>query len=245
MKIAVCDDDESYLRNVFRPIIEAAVKRAGADAKLAFFSDGRELLERFSEDGFDIVILDIDMPRLNGKELAERLRLLSSSFFLVFATSYRDEVYNAIPYRINAFLTKDGGAEKMISELARVISEREKFAPELYAAEIAVNGERRLARFAVNDIFYFSVVSRKIYLHTGTREFLLAENRFADIEKQFLEKGFYEICRGQIVNVGKISLVERSAVTLDNGERLPLSRGRYAELQKLLLGNIFLESERL
>lgn len=245
MKIAVCDDDRDYLKNVFRPIAEAAVKRSGVDAKITFFADPRELLEKFSEEGFDVVVLDIDMPGMNGKELAGELRLLDSSFFLVFATSYRDEVYNTIPYRINAFITKDGGSEKMISELSRVIEERVKFSPELYAAEIVSNGEHKLMRFAVNDIFYFCCVSRKVYLHTARLEYQLADSRFADVEEQFLGNGFYEICRGWIVNISKISLVERSGVTLDNGERLPLSRGRYAELQRLLLGKIFRESEHL
>lgn len=245
MKIAVCDDDNNFLRAVFSPIVEAAVKRAGADAKVSFFSDGRQLSERFAAEGFDLVILDIDMPHINGKELAAELRLLDSSFFLVFATSYKDEVYNTIPYRINAFLTKDSTPEKMTEELARVIAECAKYSPDLYTAEIVSNGERKLMRFAVNDVFYFICVRRRIYLHTGKLEYLLAESRFADIEGQFLEKGFYEVCRGCIVNVGKISLVERSSVTLDNGEQLPLSRGRYAELQKILLNNITWESGKL
>ncbi len=245
MKIAVCDDDADFLKNVFRPIVGSAVKRAGADARVSFFGDGRELLERFPKDGYDLVILDIDMPHINGKELAAELRLLNSSFFLVFATSYRDEVYNTIPYRINAFITKDSGSEKMISELARVIAECEKFSPELYSAEIVSNGERKLIRLAVNDLFYFCCIKRTIYLHTGKCEYQLAESRFADVEERFLDKGFYEVCRGWIVNVSKISLVERSAVTLDNGERLPLSRGRYSQLQQILLGNITWESGRL
>lgn len=245
LKIAVCDDDRDFLKAVFSPIVESAVKRAGADAKVSFFSDGRQLLERFAAEGFDLVILDIDMPHINGKELAAELRLLDSSFFLVFATSYGDEVYNTIPSRINAFLTKDSDPEKMTGELARVITECAKFSPELYAAEIIVNGERKLMRFAVSDVFYFCCIKRRIYLHTGKLEYLLSESRFADIEEQFLDKGFYEVCRGWIVNIGKISLVERSAVTLDNGEQLPLSRGRYAELQKILLNNITWESGKL
>lgn len=245
MKIAVCDDDPQFLKAVFSPIIESAVKRSGADAKVSFFSDGRQLLERFAKDGFDLVILDIDMPHLNGKELAAELRLLDSSFFLVFATFYRDEVYNTIPYRINAFITKDSEPEKMTAELARVISECARFSPELYAAEIVVNGERKLMRFAVNDLFYFCCIKRKIYLHTGKLEYLMSESRFVNIEEHFLNKGFYEVCRGWIVNIGKISLVERTSVTLDNGEQLPLSRGRYAELQKILLNNITWESGKL
>lgn len=245
MKIAVCDDDPQFLKAVFSLIIESAVKRSGADAKVSFFSDGRQLLERFAKDGFDLVILDIDMPHLNGKELAAELRLLDSSFFLVFATSYRDEVYNTIPYRINAFITKDSEPEKMTAELARVISECARFSPELYAAEIVVNGERKLMRFAENDLFYFCCIKRKIYLHTGKLEYLMAESRFVNIEEHFFNKGFYEVCRGWIVNIGKISLVERTSVTLDNGEQLPLSRGRYAELQKILLNNITWESGKL
>lgn len=245
MKIAVCDDDPDFLKNVFRPLIEKAVRQAAADAHISFFTDGRQLLERFSEDGFDIVILDIDMPRLNGKELAAELRLIDSTFFLVFATSYRDEVYNTIPYRINAFITKDSAPEKIVGELVRVIGEYQEFSPEAYSCEIIVNGGKKLIRIPLGDLFYFCCIKRRIYLHTGKREYLLAESRFADVEKQFLARGFYEVCRGYIVNPNKISLVERNGVTLDNGETLPLSRGRYKELQTLLLNNIAMESELL
>lgn len=183
MKIAVCDDDLDFLKNVFRPLIESAVKRAAVDAQVSFFTDGGVLLEKFSAgNGFDLVILDVDMPRLNGKELAAELRLIDSSFFLVFATSYRDEVYNTIPYRINAFITKDSAPEKITAELARVIRECGEFSPDVYAAEVAVNGEKKLVRIPQNDLFYFCCVKRKIYLHTGKREYLLTESRFADIE---------------------------------------------------------------
>lgn len=245
MKIAVCDDDPDFLKNVFRPLIENAVRQAAADARVSFFTDGRQLLERFSEDNFDLVILDIDMPRLNGKELAAELRLINSTFFLVFATSYRDEVYNTIPYRINAFITKDSPPEKITAELSRVIREYLEFSPEAYACEIIADGSKKLIRIPFGDLFYFCCIKRRIYLHTGKREYLLAESRFADIEERFLSKGFYEVCRGYIVNMSKISLVEKNGVTLDNGEVLPLSRGRYSELQKNLLNNIAMESDLL
>lgn len=245
MKIAVCDDDTDWLKNVFRPLVENAVRQAAADARVSFFSDSRQLSEKFGDEGFDLVILDIDMPRLNGKELAAELRLADASFFLVFVTSYRDEVYNTIPYRINAFITKDGPPETITAELARVIRECAEFSPETYVSEIVENGEKKLARIPLADLFYICCIKRKIYLHTGKREYLLAESRFADIEERFLAKGFYETCRGYIVNAGKIALVEKTAVILDNSERLPLSRGRYKELQELLLSSITKESDLL
>lgn len=246
MRIAVCDDDRDFLKNVFAPLVERAVRTAAADARVSFFTDGGALLEQFGKDGgFDLVILDIDMPGLNGKELAAELRLLDSTFFLVFATSYRDEVYNTIPYRINAFVTKDSPPDAITAELARVIRECAEFSPETYVPEVIVNGEKKLARIPMNDLFYFCCVKRKIYLHTGRSEYILAESRFADIEERFLARGFYEVCRGCIVNTGKISLVGKSAVTLDNGEVLPLSRGRCSELRELLLSNIISESDLL
>ncbi|MDE7362394.1 MAG: LytTR family DNA-binding domain-containing protein [Oscillospiraceae bacterium] len=245
MRIAVCDDDKDFLKNVFGRLIERAVRQAQADAHVSFFTDSKALLEEFGNSGFDLVILDIDMPRLNGKELAAELRLLDSTFFLVFATSYRDEVYNTIPYRINAFITKDSPPDAITAELVRVIRECAEFSPEVCVLEVIANGEKKLARIPMNDLFCFCCIKRKIYLHTGKSEYLLAESRFADIEERFLAQGFYEVCRGYIVNTGKISLVGKTGVTLDNGEVLPLSRGRYKELQELLLSNITMESDLL
>ncbi len=75
IKIAICDDDEIFISKTLKHAVSVAVKSAEITPKIRFFIDGTSLLDRFQNgEYYDIVILDIDMPKINGKELAAKLR---------------------------------------------------------------------------------------------------------------------------------------------------------------------------
>lgn len=230
LSVAVCDDSAVFLKEIM-PLLEQAAARAGAMIDASSFDNGQELLSRLEAgQRYDVVLLDIDMPNIDGKQLAARLRILDSECFLVFITSYKAEVYNTIPFRISAFISKDSADDGIIRELARVIGERLAYKPLLECFEAEKDGASMLLRLSVNDIFYCCCVSRRLYLHTGTEQFHLTGCSFAEIEQRLLAHGFFETCRGYAVNTAKVKSVTRTTVTLDNGSQLPLSRGRYKPL---------------
>lgn len=234
IKFALCDDNADYIENTLKPVLLSAVAKSGVVAEINTYSDGKGLIEDFEKlSGSDIVILDIDMPKINGKEVAGRLRVLNSSFFLLFVTSYKSEIYSTIPYRINAFLPKDMDKAEMEREFQRVIGEFQKFKPDYELFETEDNSGRSAIRIAIDDIFYFSCVNRKIYLNTGSKQYRLCGSygkKLSGITEKYLEKGFIEVCRGYVVNISKIKSVNRFDVELDNGETVPLSRRKTKEL---------------
>lgn len=244
INIAVCDDDLGYFQSALRPVLSKALKESGLEAKISFFADGNKLLHDFENHKlYDVVLLDIDMPDINGKKLAEKLRIIDSKFFLVFITSYNAEVYNTIPYRINAFIPKSSEECIFISEFKRVFADYIKFKPKYDIFTISNNGKKETIKILANDIFYFYCAGRISHLATGKEELILSADRFSDITDKYTNKGFFEICRGYIVNISKIKLVKADEVILDNGVLLPLSRGKYKPLLKKLSDNINLRTE--
>ncbi|MBQ9947538.1 MAG: response regulator transcription factor [Oscillospiraceae bacterium] len=227
IRIAVCDDDGSYMESTILPVLSRAARQQGVTAEISTFTDGNELISAFERgNGYDIVLLDIDMPKLGGKETAERLRILDSGFFLVFITSYRSEVFNTIPYRINAFIPKDGSEQHMLSELSRVIGEYREFSPDYRLFEVTDGNGRSVVRIAVDDIFCFCCIRRTVYLKTGSRSYQLTERKISAFAAEYADKGFFEVCRGYVVNISRIKSVNSTDILLDNGEVLPLSRRR-------------------
>lgn len=240
-RIAVCDDDEIYLEKI-KPCLAATVKNSGFVAEVSYFTDGNIILSDFEcREPYDIVILDIDMPKINGKNLAEKLRVLDSSFFLVFITSYKSEVYNTIPYRINAFIPKDSTDEYVESELGRVFEDYKKYKPEYEILSVISEQGKREIRIPTGDIFYFYCANKTNYAVTGAEEYRLSDKRFSEIEKCYLDRGFFEICRGCIVNIRKVKEVRSKAVILDSGVSLPLSRGRKSGLLEEISKYVFSE----
>lgn len=234
ISIAFCDDDCAYTQKTFKNKIYSAQKLTGIDIKVTFFSDGNQLIDSYKNNKrYDIIMLDIDMPGINGKETAGKLRLLDSGFFLVFITSYKAEIFNTLPYRINAFIPKDSKDEFYISELSRVIKEYESYQPCFEIFQILNNGEKQTLKILLNDILYFYCVNKTAFLVTSNSEFKLT-SKITDITNEYLDKNFFEICRGYIVNIVKVKSVKKGEVILDNGIHLPLSRGRDKTLLKEL-----------
>ncbi|MBE6879421.1 MAG: response regulator transcription factor [Ruminococcaceae bacterium] len=231
IKIALCDDNNDYIENTLKPILLSAIAKSAVIAEIYTYNDGNELIKDFEKlNGCDIVVLDIDMPALNGKEVAQKLRVLDSSFFLLFVTSYKSEIYSTIPYRINAFLPKDTKKEDMESEFVRVIGEFLRYKPSYELFEAEDKGERSTIRIALDDIFYFSCINRTIYLCTGSKKYRLYGKKLSKIADKYLNMGFFEVCRGYIVNVSKIKSVNHLDAELDNGETVPISRRKTKEL---------------
>ncbi len=242
IKIAVCDDDAMFISKTLKYALSMAIKSSELNPDVKFFTDGTLLLEEFQNGVYyDIVILDIDMPKINGKDLAAKLREIDMSFFLAFITSYPDEIANTIPYRINAFIPKDGDVTKYSAELARILSEYQRIKPERELIEVNQNGEMIFITVPLNSIFWFNFSEKIIAMKTVLGEYTLSERVFSKIAEKYIDKGFFKVHRNILANLKKIRSVGESSITLDNGETLPLSRRKRKALLEAMAGNIILE----
>ena len=73
MNIAVCDDEEIQ-RSLLKGYLEAWAEAGSHALRISLFSTGRQFLESLKETRFDIVLLDIQMPDMDGMSAAKALR---------------------------------------------------------------------------------------------------------------------------------------------------------------------------
>lgn len=101
MKVLIADDDE-----ITSDLIESILSTVGHDVRVAL--DGREALEVFGSFAPDLVITDIEMPRMNGLELLAEIRKKNAEAIVVVATAYGSEEYalKALRARANNYLKK-------------------------------------------------------------------------------------------------------------------------------------------
>lgn len=231
IRIAFCDDDAIYINSVLKPLAEKALKCAEMQAEVCFFIDGNKLVDEFkNHKDFDIVILDIDMPEINGKTLTEKLRELNSKFTLAFVTAFPGEAINTIPYWVKAFIPKDVSGEKMSEALVKLFKDYSKHNPSYRVFEIIKHNQTDLIRLNGDDIFYFQNRFEHIYLHTKTEQFLLKERSIKRLEEHYDLTGFCRIHTDLIVNIAKVYEIMKNDIVLTNGEKLPVSRRRRNDL---------------
>jgi two-component system, OmpR family, alkaline phosphatase synthesis response regulator PhoP len=130
-RILLCDDEAHILRAA-----EFKFKRAGYEVVCAF--DGQEGWERLLEHRPDIVVTDCQMPRLNGLQLAERIRgtpetadlpviMLSAKGFELSETEIREK------FGISTLLTKPFSPRELFQRVEAMLARQE-----LPAAEVRV-----------------------------------------------------------------------------------------------------------
>ena len=117
VKICLIDDDQNILAS-----LSLALKSEKFEVET--FSDGIAGLEALKDNNFDIAILDIKMPRLDGLEVLQKLRN-SSDIPVIFLTSKDDEIDQLLGLKMGAddYITKPF-SQKLLIERVKVILKR-------------------------------------------------------------------------------------------------------------------------
>mgnify|MGYP001342651550 FL=1 len=117
VKICLIDDDQNILAS-----LSLALKSEKFDVET--YSDGLAGLEALKNNNFDIAILDIKMPRLDGLEVLQKLRN-SSDIPVIFLTSKDDEIDQLLGLKMGAddYITKPF-SQKLLIERVKVILKR-------------------------------------------------------------------------------------------------------------------------
>ena len=189
VKIAVCDDDEAARERV------CALLPGGQDAA-SVFSSGPALLSAV-EDGaaFDLYLLDILMPGVNGMELACAIRRTDDAAAIIFLTSSPEFAVESYGVGALDYLLKPVTADKLTAALnkARLRADRQRSEELLLASGGKLRSIPRSAVVCVE-----SLRNRLIYrLNTGetvecygtiaeAREKLLSDARFLQPHRSYL-----------------------------------------------------------
>lgn len=124
LKLLYVEDDES-IRN-------ALVRFLSRRTKLLFVAeDGEEGLRLFKEHSPDLVVTDIQMPKMNGLTMSEKIREIDSEVPIVIITAFNEEGYlmKAIDLGIDKFIKKpvdNGVLLNTLKKVARVVVQQKK-----------------------------------------------------------------------------------------------------------------------
>ncbi|MBI9081695.1 MAG: response regulator [Pseudodesulfovibrio sp.] len=120
-KILVVDDSNSV-----RYVMQKSLTEAGMDVSLA--CDGEEGLAKALEGNFDLIITDIDMPKMDGLELCKRLRQeFKTSHIPIIALSTRDsneQVEEGFRVGVDAYLAKGANIKENVHRIKDILSVR-------------------------------------------------------------------------------------------------------------------------
>lgn len=233
MNIAICDDDRKICR-FFEEKIRAIYQNA--DIKSFYDADALwHVAEKKSGQAPDILLLDIQMSRMNGMELARRLRSIGWKSILIFITAYADYVFDAFDVGAFHYLVKPVSDKKLAEVLQKAAEQlnQKKSGIENTDADAGRNDERRITvksggihtAVKVADIVYAEVFNRKVVIHTTT-ESIEYYGKLKNLEDE-LGDDFYRPHRAYLVNMKYVLKYDRSVIFLQGGQVM-MAKQNYA-----------------
>jgi two-component system LytT family response regulator len=237
-------DDEPLARAVVR-------EYAAADPALEIVAEcgnGFEAVKAVAELKPDLVLLDVQMPKLDGFEVLE---LLGRDQAVVFITAYDQYALRAFEVHAVDYLLKPFGGDRFEEAIARARERLRARAPlevEAIAREArprAGYAERVLIRdgadvhvLPVDAIDYVEAQDDYVAFSSAGKQYL-KDQTLAAVEASLDPSRFVRVHRSFVLNVERIAKVELYAkdsrvAILRDGRRLPVSRAGYARLQQLL-----------
>ena len=221
LKIAVVED-QTEVRESLCQFIRQYAGEQGLQADVEPFADGAVIAEGY-QPGYDIIFLDVEMPRLGGFGAAERIRAVDPDVVLVFVTNMAQ--YAIKGYEVDAldYVLKPVSYGAFCTKLSRAIQRVQRRKGGQVALQLSGGGMQLLD---TGDILYLETRNRMLYYHTATQEYAV-RGSLAGAEKQLAAYHFARCNQCYLVNLQYVRGVENDFVQVGDA-RLEISRRQKA-----------------
>lgn len=229
-QIAVCDDSRADLQYIVDFLSKWAENKK-FEMKVDTFLSAEAFLFHYEEQkDYDILLLDIEMDKMDGVTLAKKIRKEDETVQIVFITGYSE--YIAEGYEVSAlhYLVKPVGEEKLFQVLDRAV---EKLKKNERMLTLELSGE--MVRIPFYEIRYLEV--RQNYVTIHAKQEYTVKKTLGEFEAE-LDERFFRTGRSYILNLTYVQRVSKSTVVLSDGSVIPLPRGQYEPLNRAIISRL-------
>jgi len=245
LRVVIVDDEEPA-RLGLRQDLDAI----GGTEVVAECANGFEAVKAVSDLSPDLLLLDVQMPKLDGFDVLE---LVGRDVPVIFITAHDAFALRAFEVHAIDYLLKPFTRERLSSALDRARARRA--APGAARPDAAaLRAEARpasavLERIVIRDgpqvhvvpvgrVDYVEAQDDYVCVHAAGKSYL-KEQTLSDLERQLDPRRFVRVHRSYLLNVERLARVELYAkdsrvAMLQDGSKLPVSRSGYQRLQEIL-----------
>ena len=218
IRIGMIEDDSACVAQM-----KALLSRYGEEKNILIESDvftyGEEFLESRRKDRYDLLLIDIDLPGLNGWECAKRLREQDSVLPLMFVTSLAQFAVNGYEVSALDFLVKPVSYTnfriKMNRALAAISNSQDH--------RVIVNTRTERICMGTRDILYVEVRGHWLTFHKTDGSSVDVSGSLNTISEELHNYGFALCNACYLVNMRYVTRMDALNVTLTNGIQLQIS----------------------
>jgi len=224
-KIAICDDSQADAEYIAKLVKEWAKDRI---VIIKSFPSAEAFMFNYTEEkDYDVLLLDIEMGKMDGVTMAKVIRQDNESVQIVFITGYSEYIADGYDVAALHYLIKPVKKEQLWSVLDRA-SERLK----KNEKELLLKTADETVVMPVREIRYLDVQQNYVTVHGKVD--VTVKRTLGEFEKE-LDERFFRLGRSYIVNLTCVRRISKTEVILTDGSAIPLPRGQYDALNRAII----------
>jgi len=232
LRVLIVDDEPAvglYLKTIIEEVPGVSV--------VAIATSGQEALQQAALYLPQVVFSDIDMPDMNGLELARALAENQEDICLVFATAYPDYALQAFELYSFDYILKPFNEKRIKNTVSKLLEKTQLQSASKLVSENCIAVETQTGKTWLNpgEILYVESCKPKTIIKTLT-EIYITRGDMGTFEKMLQPYHFYSCHRSYLVNAKLIKEIIHSGrtfqIVLISGERILLSRRQERNLRE-------------
>lgn len=232
IKIALCDNDVKLL-SVIAGATESILKDHGFRADIQRFNSGEALLKAMEQTHFEMLLLDIDMPGLDGIAVGKKIREKKYNTQIVYVSEWEGRVFEALMIQPLGFVRKTN----FLTDLSAVIGlYANSSAKELNNEHLELITRDSLLTVDIKHVRYFegSRNYQLLYLDNNAKPIEI-KMTMGKLEEITASHGFIRVHKGYLVNYRFIQRIFYDKLVLRDGKEIPVGRSKANDIKSIFL----------
>ena len=232
-RIAIVEDEKNDAEKLSSSL-KQYLEKNNISASIHNYSDGDEIIEE--ETNFDIILLDIEMKRMDGIQAAHKIRQKDEHVIIVFITRMINMALEGYSVDAADFLIKPLNPLNFETRMDRIFKKlalnKDRF--------IEVKNGQHKQYININDIDYIEAANKKVTLNLIDGNKINTTEPLYVLEEKLLKEGFYKPHNSYLVNLNQVKSLNNTDIKLKT-DTIPLSKHRRKDFLNALTafkGNI-------
>ncbi len=232
LTVAVVEDELRERKKIVE-YLEKYSRDNNVEIRAHPFSNGLDFLDSLKKSVYDIVLLDIEMPHIDGMQVARKMREQDPGAVLIFVTNMVSYAVEGYDVNALAFMVKPVSYVAFAFNFEKAVYIHER---DTRGKSVLLTSGRAIQRVAVSEITYIESIKHSIFYHTDRGDFPIWNRTMNEIEEEMEQYGFGRCNSCYIVNLNRVKKICGDMIVMDSGDDITISRGRKKKfIEKLAL----------
>ncbi|MBM6774564.1 LytR/AlgR family response regulator transcription factor [Olsenella profusa] len=199
-------------------------KAHGEQFQITWLKSAMDMLSDKSH--YDLVLLDIDLPGINGMEAAQLMRVYDEETPIIFVTNLAKYAVKGYEVGATGFIIKPVNWGNLSMNLDRALRAIKKSS----GRSVIVPTEEGMRVVPLSAIVYVEVTGHRLSYHLESGEVIETRGSLSQVEEELAGAPVIRIAKSCLANMDKIQILRPQSLQMVTGEQLSISRTRKCEV---------------